>query len=133
MAEQVQTRHTRRLLLLSVASAAFVIGVSALDRAGLVPSPLRIPAALIPLVPLVWFFRVLLSWMDAMDELQRRIHLEAMAIQFAATALLVMGCGMLVRFGVLPNVSFGSAYPWLWIAMFLFWVAGITAVRRKYE
>lgn len=133
MVERGHRNHVQWLLGLSVVSATLVLGVTALNRAGLVGGGFKIPIALVPLVPLFWFFKVLVRWVDSMDELQRRIHLEAMALQFAATALLVMGYGLLAKFGALPDLSFSTAYPWLWMAMFVFWVAGIAVVGRKYE
>jgi hypothetical protein len=104
-----------------------------LERGGVVPRLLSGPVALLPVVPLVVFFVRLTAWLDSMDELQRRIHLEAMVLQFAATGVLVMGYGMLAKSGVVPNYPATLLFPWLWIAMFLLWAGGIVWVRRRYR
>jgi hypothetical protein len=125
--------HSWRLIRISLVSAALAILVSFLERGGVVPRLLSGPVALLPVVPLVVFFVRLTAWLDSMDELQRRIHLEAMVLQFAATGVLVMGYGMLAKSGVVPNYPATLLFPWLWIAMFLLWAGGIVWVRRRYR
>lgn len=131
--DQATNRRSWQLVRISSLSAGLAILVSALDRIGVVPPLLRAPTALIPVVPLVVFFVRLRDWLDSMDELQRRIHLEAMLLQFAATGILVMGYGMPAKSGVAPNYPVVVLFPWLWIAMFVFWAGGIVLVRKKYR
>jgi len=127
------SKHPWQLIRISLVSAALAILVSLGDRMGVIPGSLRAPTALIPVLPLVVFFLRLRDWIDSLDELQRRIHLEAMLLQFAATGILVMGYGMLAKSGVAPNYPVTVLFPWLWIAMFFFWAGGIAVVRRKYR
>lgn len=131
--DRATKRHSWRLIRISLVSAGLAILVSVLDRLGVIPGFLRAPTALIPVVPLVVFFGRLRDWLDSMDELQRRIHLEAMLLQFAWTGILVMGYGMLAKSGVAPNYPVTVLFPWLWLAMFVFWAGGIALVRRKYR
>lgn len=131
--DQVSNRHSWQLIRISLVSAGLAIVVSLLERRGFVPPMLSGPVALLPVVPLVVFFVRLSEWLDSMDELQRRIHLEAMVLQFAATGTLVMGYGMLAKSGVVPNYPVTVVFPWLWIAMFVLWAGGIVLVRRKYR
>ncbi len=126
-------RHSWQLIRLALVSAGLALLVSVLERRGLVPSGLRAPAALMPVVPLIVFFVRLRELLDSMDELQHRIHLEAMLLQFSWTGILVMGYGMLAKSGVTPDYPVTVLFPWLWIAMFGFWGAGIALVRRKYR
>lgn len=56
-----------------------------------------------------------------------------MAIQFAATGMLVMSYGMLAPFAIVPNLRVSQAYPLLWLAIFGFGILGFVLVRRKYQ
>ncbi|MFN0177535.1 MAG: hypothetical protein ACKVZ0_01960 [Gemmatimonadales bacterium] len=125
--------HTWPMIRLALVSGLLAIGVSFANRAAGLPGLARAALALIPVIPLVAFFFRVVDWLDSLDELQRRIHLEAMLLQFGATGILVMGYGMLARVDAVPNFPVTTLYPWLWMAMFLFWAGGIAFVRRKYE
>jgi len=125
--------YSKRMMGLATLSAMLALGVAYLNRAGLVPSGLRPVAALVPVLPLVGFFVGVARWLRTLDEMQRLIHHEALMVQFGATGILIMGYGMLAKFGVVPNVTAGTAYPFLWLAIFGFWYAGLLIVRRKYR
>jgi hypothetical protein len=64
-----------------------------------------------------------------LDELQRRIHLEAIAISFTFTAVLATGISFLDSAGArLPNWDFG----W-WPVMAFAWVAAALVLNRRYR
>jgi hypothetical protein len=67
--------------------------------------------------------------MRRLDELQRRIHLEALGLAFAGTAIVVTGWGFLEQAGA-PEVRWGL---WIWPAMCALWVAGLLVARRRYR
>lgn len=127
------SHYTRWMLGLSVVSAGLAIGVSFLERANLVPVPLRPIVVLVPVVPLVLFFFRIAGWLRDLDELERMIHHEAMLVQFGATGLLIMSYGMLAKAGLVPNPTVAQAFPFLWLAIFVFWSVGLVVVRRKYR
>lgn len=126
-------KHARTAYLLALASGALAIGVGFLRRALPISSAVAFLAAVLPLLPLVGFIVYVFKMVRALDELQRLIHLEALMLQFGATAITVMGYGMLARAGLLPNVTLVEAYPYLWIALFLYWGIGLVVVRRRYR
>ena len=64
-----------------------------------------------------------------LDELQQRIHYEALALSFAATGAFVTGYAFLEKAG-LPRVSWGL---WAWPLMVALWMAGLLIVRRRYR
>jgi hypothetical protein len=64
-----------------------------------------------------------------LDELQQRIHHEALALAFAATGALVTGYAFLEKAG-LPPVSWTL---WAWPLMVALWMAGLLIVRRRYQ
>ncbi len=71
----------------------------------LVPDLLRIPAALIPMLPAIF---ALLSWVEGfrvMDELQQKIQTEAIAFGFGLTAVLTFSYGWLQLLAEFPSIS----------------------------
>lgn len=64
--------------------------------------------------------------------MQRLIQLEALFLQFAITALLIVGYGVLAEVRVVPDLPVSRAWPWLWIALFLSWAFGQAVVRRRF-
>ena len=67
--------------------------------------------------------------MGGLDELQRQIHLEALAVAFAGTAILVSAWGFLEIAGA-PAVRWGL---WIWPVMSVLWAAGLVVARRRYR
>jgi cytochrome bd-type quinol oxidase subunit 2 len=64
-----------------------------------------------------------------LDELQQRIHHEALALAFAATAALVTGYAFLEKAG-LPPVRWTL---WAWPLMVVLWMIGLLIVQRRYQ
>ena len=64
-----------------------------------------------------------------LDELQQRIHSEALALAFAATGALISGYAFLERAG-LPSIRWGL---WAWPVMVALWAGGLLYVRRRYQ
>jgi hypothetical protein len=63
-----------------------------------------------------------------MDELERKIHAEAMAFAFLCSILLITSCGFLMVAGV-PTL----AVPWLSPAMMICWVIGLLLAFQRYR
>ena len=91
-------------------------------------SPWRIPAALLPMIPIAMGVSAFLRFFREMDELQKQIQLEALAFAFAATGLLTFSYGLLQNAG-LPQMSFIAVFP-LMIAL---WGLGSFMASRRYE
>jgi hypothetical protein len=119
----------RRTLLLGAVYCATVIAVAAAFAYKLVPAPLAIPVALLPLVPAAFIPLVMLEKIRAMDELQRKIQLEAMAFAFALTAVLSLAYGFLELFANFPEVN----WVWVWPLLGACQAAGIVMGRRRYR
>lgn len=88
----------------------------------------RVPLALAPMVPLVFALLAFVRYLDRMDELQRRIQLEALAFAFGGTALLTFGYGFLQLVGF-PQVS----WFFVWPVMGTLWMAGKARADRRYK
>jgi len=93
-------------------------------------SALGIVAATVPVVPfvgLLWFF---FRGVQSADELERRIHLEALALAFPLTLVLLMILGLLDLTIDLSPADW--SYRHLWPFAVVFWVAGIALARWRY-
>ena len=71
-------------------------------------APWRVAVALAPVVPAVFALLAFARFLGRMDELQRRIQLDAIGLSFAATAILTFAYGFLQLVGF-PPIS------WIWI------------------
>jgi hypothetical protein len=71
---------------------------------------------------------IVLRELRRMDELQRRIQLEALAFSFAGTAIVSFSYGFLEGLGY-PRLSMFTVWPLLAVL----WVAGLVLARRRYQ
>ncbi|MEJ2150033.1 MAG: hypothetical protein P8Z40_11185 [Chloroflexota bacterium] len=67
--------------------------------------------------------------LDTLDELQRRIQLEAFAFSLGCTSMLAFAYGMLEAFGGEPHVSLIFVLP----VAAIFWGVGAVLARRRYQ
>jgi hypothetical protein len=91
-------------------------------------SPWRFPAMLVPVIPAVYGLVVIMRFVRAMDELQRRVHLEGVAFAFATTTVITLSWGLLERAGApkLPSV-------WVATIMIALWGVGNYIAQRRYR
>jgi len=88
----------------------------------------RIPLALVPLIPVFFALQTFLRFFSHLDELQRRIQLEAFALSFGVTCVVTWSYGLLEYIGF-PGVS------WIWIPpfMIILWRIGVAIASRRYQ
>ena len=125
MTQATASRAYARELL--VAMAAYVVAV--LVTVKLTPDVdpvLRVPFVLIPLIPSAFALRAYLRFLGRMDELGRRIQLEALAIGFGAAGMLTFAYGFLENAGF-PQLSYVFVFP---LMIFLWGIGGAVASRR---
>ena len=88
---------------------------------------LKMLIAVVPVIPTLLGLVAILRAIRRMDELERRIHFEAVAFAFAATALLTF------TYGLLENVAFPRiSLTWILPLMIVLWTAGQALARRRY-
>jgi hypothetical protein len=92
---------------------------------------LRIFVALAPLVPFAFFLAFMLAGIRSMDELQRRIQLEALAIAFPLAILFFMLLGLLEL--VIPLSPDDWSYRHTWSYLPLFYFIGLAIASRRYQ
>jgi hypothetical protein len=88
----------------------------------------RVPLALIPMVPLIFALIAFMRFLSRMDELQRRVQLEALAFAFGGTALLTFSYGFLQIVGF-PQVNWFAVWP----IMAVLWIVGLYLANRRYN
>jgi hypothetical protein len=88
----------------------------------------KIPVAILPILPALLFVRAVLGFLQRADELQSRIHLQALAFAFAGTAILTLTYGFLENVG-LPQLN----WVWVWPIMGTLWAVGAAMARKKYQ
>ena len=119
---------------LALATAAW-IGTAFAARAGLElvgpDSSWRVLLALLPLPPFLVFLATVIAAVRGLDELGRRIHLEALAIAFPLATVLLMVLGLLQLAVALPEQDWSFRHVWYWLPVFYF--AGLAIAARRYR
>ena len=107
---------------------ALVLALSMMLLRSMEDSTWRIPVALAPVLPALFVALSALRGIARLDELQRRIQLEALAFAFGGTAILTFSYGFLQKVGF-PNLS------WLlvWPLMAVLWALGKLVASRRYR
>lgn len=83
------------------------------------PGNLRILLALLPTLPVIWVMWSLYVFLTRADELQRRVHLEALAVAAGITAFFSLTYGFLEQFAGFPHI----AAWWTFVLIDLVWGA----------
>lgn len=132
MTETTAYRNAKRRYLAEflAAMAAYTLAVfaSSLWLRAHPASGWRVPVALVPLVPIVAALWAWVRMFRRMDELYRRIQLEALALAFGGTALLVIAYGFLEVAGF-PRLTVW----WVWAVMATLWFVGLMVARLRYR
>lgn len=88
----------------------------------------RMVAALLPVLPILFGIRIFVQTLGRLDEMQQRIQLEAFAISVAGTGATTFTLGMLSVAGF-PNLNLTWVFPML----MGFWGLGVWFTTRKYN
>lgn len=109
-------------------AALLVASIWILDRVQLAV-PLAVVVALLPVVPFLWVLAAVVGGVRRQDELQQRIHLEAVVVAALLTAAITFSYGLLEANGLVPHL------PLVWIAplMIALWGVAAAVVSRHYQ
>ena len=117
-----------RIRLLGAVLTYAVVGAASGIAIGHLPVPRKYVVALLPVLPALWFATLFARHFGEMDELQRKIQLEALAFAFSAAVILTLGYGFLQHAGCpIPN------WVWVWPLMGTCWVIGKFVAQRRYR
>ena len=95
------------------------------------PDAARVAIALLPAPFFAWYLWTWMKGIAAMDELERRIELEALGFAFPAAVLMLMTMGLLDLAIALPPDDFGLRH--IWLMMPVLYYAGLWRARRRYQ
>jgi hypothetical protein len=118
-----------RFLMAALAAAAVIVGAAWMGRGLPRGAPWKLVLALAQAGATTVIVLMMVRGIRQLDELQRRIQLEALAAAFAGTAILVTAWGFLEIAGA-PEVRWGL---WIWPAMTVLWAGGLLVARRRYR
>ena len=120
--------HRRRVwIAMSIYVAAILICVKVIKHTP--EGPLHYVLALLPTLPVIWLMWSLYVFLTQADELQRRVHLEALALAAGATAFLSLTYGFLEEFAGLPHI----AAWWTFVLIDIVWGATSCVLWRRYK
>lgn len=102
--------------------------VQRLLAGGVEPDWLRISLSIAPMLPVAAICWIVFRSISRLDEMQRKLQLEALSLAFAGTALITFGYGFLEGIG-LPRLSMFVVWP----LMAVLWVAGLVIGRIRYR
>jgi hypothetical protein len=91
---------------------------------------LRIAIALVPVPAFAWLLWEFVRSASAADELERRVQLEALAVAFPLTLLLITTLGLLQIAVPLPPEDW--SYRHIWPLLYVFYLLGLTRARKRY-
>ncbi|HSL46587.1 MAG TPA: hypothetical protein VK897_24345 [Anaerolineales bacterium] len=91
----------------------------------------RIVVALAPLIPFAFFLVFTLAGLRSLDELHRRVQLEALAIAFPLAILLFMLLGLLELAIPLSREDWSYRHTWTYLPLFYF--IGLAVAWRRYR
>jgi len=94
------------------------------------PAALRVGVALMPVPFFVWWLWTWMSGVAQLDELERRIELEALAFAFPLAVILLMTLGLLDIAVALNPDDFSLRH--IWAMMPVLYYVGLWRARRRY-
>ena len=106
-------------------------GIRMVLERGDLETPVRMAIALIPLVPFLAFLRAWVNGIREMDELERRIQLEALAIAFPLTIVMLMVLGLMQLATPLSMDDWSYRHVWAYLPLFYF--GGVALAGRRYR
>lgn len=121
-------RYLWRMMLAGVIYVAVLaVSITLLKTRPFTPA-LRDLIAVTPAVPMVAALWAILRFVQSVDELQRQIHLEALAISAGVT------CALAMTYTFLEGVGFPHSQAW-WAfdVLILGWGLALPFVRKRYE
>jgi hypothetical protein len=110
------------------AYAILVVAQAYLFKHAALPAEWRVAFALMPILPVAFVAYIAVRDILSVDELERKIQFESIAVSFALTAIVTIGYGFLEIYAKAPNVNL----IWVWFVLGMFWGVASLLVRRRY-
>lgn len=108
--------------------AGLLVGANLLERALEPAGTLKLAINLMPMIGALAAAWAVMRGIWELDEMQRRIQLDAIAMSFLGTALITFGWGFAEGAG-LPRLSAFAVWP----IMAVLWGVGVLIAQRRYR
>jgi hypothetical protein len=95
------------------------------------PGLVKAAMVLLPAIPFAFFLIRFIGYVRSLDELHRRVHLEALALAFPIATLFLMTLGLIDRAGAL-SAKYWS-YGDVWYYLPLFYLVAVAISWRRYR
>jgi hypothetical protein len=105
-----------------------LVGANMVERAVEPEGSLKLAINLVPMLGALAAAWAVMRGLWQLDEMQRRIQLDAIAIAFLGTALITFGWGFAEGAG-LPRLTAFAVWP----IMAVLWIAGLAIARHRYR
>lgn len=120
-----------RLVAVGVAwVVVYFVSRTVLRTADLSP-PVRVGVALAPVVPFVFVLLTMIAGIRSLDELHRRVHLEALTFAFPSAMVLLMALGLLQL--AIPELLARFPLRDIWPLLPLLYFVGLAMSWRHYR
>jgi hypothetical protein len=130
MQEKLIRKGWFNIAIAAIWIAAYFVSRIVLESVEL-PKTARIVIAIMPIAPFALFLWLFVRNIGQLDEMQRRIQLEAMAFAFPVTVFLLMVLGLLQLAVELPADDLSYRHVWAFLPMLYF--AGVALAWRRYK
>jgi hypothetical protein len=104
-------KYTKRMILGMV---AYILGIDLLNHIPMPPAPYKYLLVLLPILPVIYICSTIIRYITELDEMWRKIHMEAMAFSGLATGFTCVSYLFLHDVGA-PEFHAEWAYYMMWI------------------
>ena len=94
-------------------------------------APVKVAMVLLPAIPFSFFLFRFIGHVRSLDELHRRVHLEALAVAFPIATLFLMTLGLVEKAGALSPKYW--SYQDVWYYLPIFYLIAVTISWRRYR
>jgi cation transport ATPase len=128
-AKHARRRYVREMAVSAVLYVALVFGAALVIRNVDTPQWARIVLSLLPTAPALLMLRAYLTYLNALDEFQRRLQTDALLIATGVTVFGTFAYGFLEEWADLPHV------PLIWVFPLFSFVFGAAhaIIRHRYK
>jgi hypothetical protein len=138
--EQSQVRFTTchrtiaGILWLAAATLTYLISLWLLKHHADWAPGARVAITLAPLLPGIFYLRTLLRSFWQMDELQRRIQIEALGLALVGTLVVMTAMNIFTAEGIrVVNYPQGLGIGGVYMTMFILWSIGVSISTFRYR
>jgi hypothetical protein len=123
--------HARRTLVLAIVWVVAYFAARGFLKLDTLETWQRVAVALAPVPIFAGFLWAYVGVVRSMDELERKIHLEALGIAFSLALLLLTTLALMQRAVNLSFEDWSYAHVWFYLPLFYFGAIGFTS--RRYQ